>query len=227
MKFKGIKRVLHTYGKWDFIITFHSPSILKFKEAYEELIERYEDMITNKKLSIVTSTTILPRRIIYDLENLRKIDFCLTEKSYDINEKELSIINELSKNCRATFIEISKKVGLVHSTVKKIIEKLEKEGVIAGYYSLIDHEIMGLDHYKILISLNNIKERKKIKDYLELQKEVIQIQLPLGTPDIEMELLVESLEHLEKFLGKLTSYTQAVRGLEIIPIMSEERAFFD
>ncbi|MCD6589793.1 Lrp/AsnC family transcriptional regulator [Candidatus Woesearchaeota archaeon] len=230
MNLKGVKRVLHAYGKWDFIITFHSKNMKEFKESYEEMFNKYDKYITDKWISFITKTIILPKRRFYPMlaEKIpKKLEFGLTDLRYELREEETRILRELVNNSRQTLIELSQKTGMSTPTVKRILENLEKSGVIIGYYADYNPEVFDLDHYKLLIRVDEFEALKPLQQYLELQPEVIQIQLPLGSRDMEIEVYVDSLDELEKFIGGMTTHTTHIRGIDIIPIMSETRVFLD
>jgi DNA-binding Lrp family transcriptional regulator len=66
----------------------------------------------------------------------------LTNLKFDIDEVDLKIIQALMKNARADFKDIAAAVGVSDRTVARRIERLEKRGVIRGYYVDLDHEVL-------------------------------------------------------------------------------------
>ena len=64
-----------------------------------------------------------------------------------IDEKDLEIINMLSKNSRMPYKKIAEKLGISDVAVIKRIKKLENEGVIRRYTITVDAKKLG---YKII-----------------------------------------------------------------------------
>ncbi len=225
----GIRRVVHAYGKWDFILTYHFDTIKDFEDHYEQLLEKYEEFITEKRISVIISTTLLQRRKLYQelKADFKKIEFGLVNETYEIKEKEEKIINELIKNARISLVDLSRASKLSLPTVRNILDNLNEKGVIVGYYTNYNYEKFGLDHYKLLISLKKRSTLKQTKAFLEMQPQVIQIQVPLGSPDLEIELYVDSLQELEDLIGKITNTNEYITDIEIIPIMEEKRVSID
>jgi len=66
----------------------------------------------------------------------------LTDLKSNLDEVDLKIIQALLKNARADFKDIAALVGVSDRTVARRIERLEKRGVIRGYYVDLDHEAL-------------------------------------------------------------------------------------
>lgn len=66
-----------------------------------------------------------------------------TEPKLNLDEKDRAILKELQDNCRQTFKEISKKIKLPETTVKRRIGQLEKERLIKGYNAILDSDVLG------------------------------------------------------------------------------------
>lgn len=85
---------------------------------------------------------------------------------HKIDEIDKRILNELSKNCRRSLRQISRKLEISITTLSSRIEKLEKSGVIENYSAILNPEILGYDLTAIIeISVSKGK-------LLEVEKEV-------------------------------------------------------
>ena len=68
---------------------------------------------------------------------------------------EKAVINALLNNARKSSIEIAKETGVTRQTVSKIINKLEKEGRIWRYTTVMQPELLDNHFYLILIKLKD------------------------------------------------------------------------
>ncbi|MFA6462099.1 MAG: Lrp/AsnC family transcriptional regulator [Candidatus Woesearchaeota archaeon] len=84
--------------------------------------------------------------------------------------KDRKIIYQLSLNARQSYSEIAKKVGLSPQSVDYKISRLEKLGVITGYYTCIDISKIGYSIFKIYIKLQNLDAEKEKEMIHNLQK---------------------------------------------------------
>jgi len=51
----------------------------------------------------------------------------------EMDDKDRSIINMLSRNARISYTEMAANMGISETAVRKRIKKLEREGIIEGY----------------------------------------------------------------------------------------------
>ena len=57
-----------------------------------------------------------------------------------LKKKDITLLNELQKNCRQSLKKLARKLGMSITTVHDRMKKLEKEGVIKGYKAILDPE---------------------------------------------------------------------------------------
>ncbi|MFX1578377.1 MAG: Lrp/AsnC family transcriptional regulator [Promethearchaeota archaeon] len=68
----------------------------------------------------------------------------------NLDELDIEILAELQKECRTPLQEIANRVGHPASTVHYRIKRLEKEGIIDGYYAKINPERVGMDYITVI-----------------------------------------------------------------------------
>ena len=92
-----------------------------------------------------------------------------------LNKIDIAILRTLDQNARQPISHIAKKVKLSKEVVNYRIAKLEKIGVIEGYYPVINGFQLGNNLFKLLIQFKNVNKTKEeqIINWLKLQKEVI------------------------------------------------------
>jgi Lrp/AsnC family transcriptional regulator, leucine-responsive regulatory protein len=119
-----------------------------------------------------------------------------------LDKKAIQIMKELDKNSRQSNTQIAKKVGLKKETVNYIIKKIEKQGMIKGYFSLINYFKLGYNVFKLLIRYQNVGERGefRIVDWLKNKKEVIWIGKAEGKWNLIVSLREKELEKIYSFL---------------------------
>jgi len=66
-----------------------------------------------------------------------------------LSDNEKKTLKLLIRNGRMSNTEIARKIGITPQAVGKIQGKLEKEGVIKGYSTIIDYEKVGLEVFAI------------------------------------------------------------------------------
>ncbi|MCW3987928.1 MAG: Lrp/AsnC family transcriptional regulator [Candidatus Thorarchaeota archaeon] len=71
-------------------------------------------------------------------------------KSDRLDDLDCAILRELQNDCRTPLQEVAEKVGAPTSTVHYRVKRLEREGVIDGYYARINPEKFGMDYITVI-----------------------------------------------------------------------------
>jgi Lrp/AsnC family leucine-responsive transcriptional regulator len=71
-------------------------------------------------------------------------------KTQKLDELDVAILRELQKDCRVPLQVIAAKVKSSTSTVHYRVKRLEREGIIDGYYAHINPEKVGMDYITII-----------------------------------------------------------------------------
>ncbi|MGQ4911625.1 MAG: Lrp/AsnC family transcriptional regulator [Candidatus Thorarchaeota archaeon] len=71
-------------------------------------------------------------------------------RSQKVDDLDLAILRELQTDCRTPLQDIATKVKAPTSTVHYRVKRLEREGVIDGYYAHINPESIDLDYITLI-----------------------------------------------------------------------------
>jgi Lrp/AsnC family transcriptional regulator, leucine-responsive regulatory protein len=120
-----------------------------------------------------------------------------------------SLLKYLQQDCKQTNKELSSKLNLSVTAVYERIKKLEREGIITRYVSLLNKEKAGLG----LVVFCQIKLIQHSKEFLtKFETEVAKLEEVLecfhvsGEYDYLLKVLVKDMEHFRSFMvTKLTT----------------------
>ncbi len=121
--------------------------------------------------------------------------------------KDRKILFELDTNSRQSYQEIAKKVRLSKDATFYRIKKLEREGIIQRYQTLIDVGKLGYISFRIFYKLHNTtsKIEEEIVNYLKNQRIVVWMVTIEGYWDINTWILCREISELEEFWKEFTS----------------------
>ena len=124
-----------------------------------------------------------------------------TNKRIKLDMKSRKILYELDVNARQSCSQIGKKVGLSKDTVNNRIKKMEKLGIIKGYYTILDISKLGYLDFRVFIKLYNtsLEKEKEIINYLVNHPRVGWLVSVTGNWDINMLVWAESVFEYKKF----------------------------
>jgi Lrp/AsnC family leucine-responsive transcriptional regulator len=122
----------------------------------------------------------------------------------DLALKDRKILYELDLNCRQSNTQIGKKVGLSRQVVEYRIKRMEDEGVIQNYYTVIDTYKLGYTFYRYYINLQSISRKKKqeIIDHFVNYKNISTVATARGIYDLIVVFWVDDIAEFYDFWKK-------------------------
>ncbi|MFA5856785.1 MAG: Lrp/AsnC family transcriptional regulator [Candidatus Pacearchaeota archaeon] len=119
--------------------------------------------------------------------------------SNELDVKDRKILITLDSSARRPISFIAKQAGLSKQLTIYRIKKLEKRGIIKGYYPIIDHTKLGFKLYRVGIKLENMTKLKE-KEILEyIKKRANWIVTVFGIWDLWFTLYVKNDKEFVEF----------------------------
>jgi Lrp/AsnC family leucine-responsive transcriptional regulator len=139
-----------------------------------------------------------------------------------LDQKDISILQLLQENARATVKEIAQKVHLSTTPVYERIKRMEEEGVIRQYATLVDHSKVrkGL----IVICYVSLKQHNKtagakfIRAIHELD-EVIECYIISGEFDFMLKVVAENMNAYYDFHVNKLSEMENIANVQSVFVM--------
>ena len=137
------------------------------------------------------------------------------------------IIRELQLNARITIVEIGKRIGLSAPAVAERIKKLEEEGYIKGYRTVVDYDKLGLSvpvfiHYKATKTSHS-----DMLKMIDKMPEVVEWYGITGSHCAMLKVIVASTKELETVIEKLQEYgetsTSIILSSNAVPKMVKKK----
>ena len=115
--------------------------------------------------------------------------------------KDKKILYQLDLDARQSNTKVAKKVGLSKEVVNYRINKLEKEGVIKSYYTIIDISKLGYFSFRVYIKLLDAtpEKEKELIDFLVQEKRSFFVAETDGPFDIVSGIWVKDIYEFEDF----------------------------
>jgi len=127
-------------------------------------------------------------------------------KNSMIDKVDQKILNVLLENSRLSYRQIARKLDISVSTVINRMDKLEREGIIKKYTSMLDFEKLGYE-VEVIIEINIPKAYMfKIEDTLIKDPNVHGIYSTAGEFDVLLMAKFKDRRQLTTFLKRLQGY---------------------
>lgn len=137
--------------------------------------------------------------------------------NYELDKKDVKIIFNLFENGRMSLSKLGKEVGLSKNSVKNRIERLQNKQIIQGFTALIDHSLLGLDSFTLLLEFNDdIYENKKIQEFFVNHDFSNWVATLSGKWDLLVEFIIKDNENkIEIIEGIVEKFGELINNYKV------------
>ncbi|MBU0532092.1 AsnC family transcriptional regulator [Candidatus Micrarchaeota archaeon] len=119
----------------------------------------------------------------------------------DLDLIDHKILSQLDTDARISYSALGKKIRVAKETVKYRIQLLQKNGIIQGYYTVLNLSKLGYTIYRAYIRLQNTSPsiEQEIIDYLLKSKKVVVFYRVTGPFNLALGVLAHNTWEYEHF----------------------------
>ncbi len=140
-----------------------------------------------------------------------------------LDDLDMAILAKLEANAKMTLLELAHQLGAPRSTVRERIQRLERNGVIRGYTTVIDPARLGFG-IKVIVQVTR-DQRIPVETFVSAMSavpEVTQVQLVTGEIDELVTLHVRSVDHLREVLYNVIGSISGVIRTSTVVVLAEQ-----
>ncbi|MEY8840782.1 Lrp/AsnC family transcriptional regulator [Cribrihabitans sp. XS_ASV171] len=120
-----------------------------------------------------------------------------------VTEKDRQLLGILSENARMPIAALARRLGVARTTVQARLDRLEEEGVIAGYaLRLSDSYLQGQVRARVMIVLTE-KALGRVVQALRDMPEVSAVHSVSGSVDLIAEVAAPSISDLDRIIDMI------------------------
>lgn len=155
------------------------------------------------------------------------IETSIKSEQMSIDDADMKILKILNWNARLSYREIGRQTGLSTSTVISRLKKLQKSGVIGGYYVQIDAKKLGYNIGSIIEVIAAKGMFLEAAEKISAYPNVSGVYAVSGDTDAIVVAKFRDSDHLNEFLKELNKDPDVIRtGTHIVlKAMKEEPRF--
>ena len=136
------------------------------------------------------------------------------------------ILDELQADARLSNQELAKRVGLSPAPCWRRLRRLEREGFIGSYATLLNGRAIGLPIIAYaLVSLENHHPEsvRQFGKFVEQQPEVLECHSMSGANDYLLRIVAASIDAYDKFLNTHLLQLRAVRSVNTSFVLQTQK----
>ena len=149
-----------------------------------------------------------------------------TKESLDLDDIDIIILKELSKNCRISLLNLSEKVKLTPNGTKDRIKKLEERKIIIAYKTKINYEKLDYLHFRLFLHLKNFDENlySKIKSFLKNKGNIESVSRYIGYADVDLRCYTKGIVELYQLITEIKdNFLEEIIEINSVPIFGWDR----
>lgn len=134
-----------------------------------------------------------------------------------LDQIDLKILTHLQSNARITNAELAEKVGLSPTPCLRRLRRLEREGIVKGYRTDVDRDVLGLPVTVIILVKLDKEDEASLRAFEESmvqRPEVMECHLVTGKFDYFIRVVLPTLTAYESFLSETLLRTDNVASIE-------------
>ncbi|MGO2778917.1 MAG: Lrp/AsnC family transcriptional regulator [Glutamicibacter arilaitensis] len=138
-----------------------------------------------------------------------------------MDETDLSILAELSKDARIANNVLAAKVGLAPSTCLGRVKALSKAGVITGYHAAINEELLGVAVNAMISVIVSSTARDRLLSSAHQLRELAEVKEVFvlgGSPDLLVRVATRSIGDLRTFVAAHLGSNRAFSSTQTVII---------
>ena len=222
-----IKWIVSCNGEWDLIVAAEASSITEIDTIKNEVLALFERLINKKAISILVEASTFNRDYLLDKKAARKGRIIMKQsEEIKLEEVELNILKELSKNARKSSVDIAVKLKTTARIVAYHIQQLIKREIILGFKIAINYDKLGIKFHKTFVYLDNPSPQRvaELITYFENHKNIIHHVKVLGNWDLEPEFETSSTQEFNSIITRIKdNFSDIIKNIDIITIQEEHK----
>jgi Lrp/AsnC family leucine-responsive transcriptional regulator len=130
-----------------------------------------------------------------------------------LDDTNRRLLAELQGNARLTLAELGRRVGLSSPAVAERLQRLERDGVIAGYRTEIDPRAVGYSLTVVIRIRPAPRELQKVAELARSTPEVVECHRITGEDCYFMKAHVRDVQHLEEVIDLFVAFGQTTTSI--------------
>lgn len=142
----------------------------------------------------------------------------------NLDEKDRILLNRLQVNSQTTIAELARLVSLSPSGVQKRVKRLEENGIISGYRSMVSRQAVGhelLCFVQVILQGHDIEAVRAFDAAIQEIPQVLECHRMTGSADYLIKLIANNREHLDSLLMTALMGLEGVGRVETSVVLKE------
>lgn len=211
-------------GDMNLALVYIANNLNILEDYYYDFLLKYGGYLKNSLMSIAFRIFNFKHTYLHGDPNRVPVVIGANKDVIPLEKGDYKVLLELMNDPKINILDLGKKVEMSTKTVNNKIKFLTENKIILGFRVKINTRVLGLEHHKVYLFLENMTREKLnlLISYLSHCREVIFITVPLSNAHLEFELIVEGKVQIFEFMKNLNlNFPNLIRDYESFLMYSE------
>lgn len=147
--------------------------------------------------------------------------------NHKLDDMDRAVLELLQQDARITQTDLARQVELSPTGLQKRIRKLEEDGIIERYATILNKEKLGYDmlcFVQVTLQRHNTEAVENFRRAVQIMPEVLECHHLTGEYDYLLKIIVYNRKHLERFLLETLTPLTGMDKIRTSLVLSEIKA---
>ena len=229
-KSKQVVYAARHYGHYNLEIAMFVSNFEEFISQINTFNKKISKNISNKEIEIIDKEFFFGNRFLFEKPTIKPRNIIVAGGKIELSNSDRKVLSILRSDPRISLLELAEKSSLNLKTVISRMKKLEKEGVITGYFMMLDYSKFNLSTFKLLIQVSNLINENLFENYISSIKNVKHFSRMFGPWDYEIDVIYYSILELQQQIELIKqNFLHQIKKIEIMShgkrILTNQKGF--
>lgn len=207
-KMPNLRAILKFSGNFDLEIALIAKNLVELDSLITKIVDNCLGFIQDYEILAIVKTYAaesFPKSFIEHQEEKTKL--IKTIEQYKLDKTDIAILKIIGENAEPSLSEIATRVKLSADAVAYRIKNLKEAGIIIKFVPVINYAALDYSMHAVLVNINPLNEanEKKLKDFLESNKNTLWAVKTIGRFNLLIYFLIKNTDDLQETLIELRS----------------------
>lgn len=213
-----------TGGTYDYVADILARDPISLMDLVTEITNTFGDFLYRQDIVTRIHATHFAKQYLLDAAKPPKPSTYFggkIDERVKIDQTDDTILRILAKNARVKLVDIADQIDLSDTAVSQRMKRMEKAGLITGYFAWIEPQSFGYQSINLLLKHQTFRaeDEERLFEFCRVHRHITWLLKTLGLWDFEINVDVKGQEELQEVVYELKDkFPGLIQRIEFAPI---------
>ncbi|MBS3106956.1 Lrp/AsnC family transcriptional regulator [Candidatus Woesearchaeota archaeon] len=211
-------------GSFDLMIDIFAKTSNEFERILLDIVQNNKEIIQSYETLVLLELNLYSYGYFMEPHPERRIMTLFRNTSPELLDPlDIKLLAAIKNNSRLPYQDVGRKIHLTRNAVKDRIRKLEGKGIIKEYMVVVNFNHFHKQSFKVFVRYNNskIEQERALLEEIRRTPGILNTLKLLGKWNLDIELHMDSIRELQRFIIELRNRYDLIEDYEIIQIIDD------